>query len=81
MRRVLAPLVKTPLATGATRPRVPLVPYYLDCPDLGQSVTVIGEDPHGFDRNRDGQGCENNERSSGRYGIYSGRLVPLTKRT
>jgi micrococcal nuclease len=39
-------------------PCVPLVSYDLDCPDIGFSVTVIGSDPHGFDREGDGLGCE-----------------------
>lgn len=39
-------------------PCVPLVNYDLDCPDIGFSVQVIGADPHGFDRDRDGWGCE-----------------------
>ena len=39
----------------------PCVPYSstdLDCGDIGFRVTVIGNDPHGFDRDNDGQGCE-----------------------
>ncbi len=39
-------------------PCVPLVSYDLDCPDVGFSVTVIGSDPHRFDREGDGYGCE-----------------------
>lgn len=39
-------------------PCVPNVSYDLDCPDIGFSVNVIGSDPHGFDRDRDGYGCE-----------------------
>jgi endonuclease YncB( thermonuclease family) len=39
-------------------PCVPNVSYDLDCPDIGFSVTVIGSDPHGFDREGDGRGCE-----------------------
>jgi hypothetical protein len=39
-------------------PCVPLVSHDLDCPDIGFSVTVIGGDPHGFDREGDGLGCE-----------------------
>lgn len=39
-------------------PCVPLVSYDLDCADIGHSVTVIGGDPHGFDRDGDGYGCE-----------------------
>lgn len=39
-------------------PCVPLVSYDLDCPDIGFSVRVIGSDPHRFDREGDGIGCE-----------------------
>jgi len=39
-------------------PCVPNVSYDLDCPDIGFSVTVIGSDPHRFDRDGDGYGCE-----------------------
>jgi endonuclease YncB( thermonuclease family) len=39
-------------------PCVPDVSYDLDCGDIGFSVTVIGSDPHGFDRDGDGYGCE-----------------------
>lgn len=39
-------------------PCVPNVSYDLDCPDIGFSVRVIGSDPHGFDGNGDGYGCE-----------------------
>lgn len=39
-------------------PCVPLVSYDLDCPDIGFRVTVIGSDPHRFDREGDGIGCE-----------------------
>lgn len=39
-------------------PCVPMVSYDLDCPDIGYSVTVIGSDPHRFDRDGDGHGCE-----------------------
>ncbi len=37
---------------------VPLVSYDLNCPDIGFMVQVIGSDPHGFDRDNDGYGCE-----------------------
>lgn len=37
---------------------VPNVPYDLDCADVGHSVQVIGGDPHGFDGDGDGSGCE-----------------------
>ncbi len=40
-------------------PCVPNVSYDLDCGDIGFSVTVIGDDVHGFDGNdNDGLGCE-----------------------
>lgn len=39
-------------------PCVPNVSYDLDCGDVGFSVRVLGSDPHGFDRDRDGYGCE-----------------------
>lgn len=39
-------------------PCVPNVSYDLDCHDIGFSVTVIGSDPHRFDRDGDGYGCE-----------------------
>jgi hypothetical protein len=35
-----------------------VVSYDSDCGDIGFSVTVIGSDPHGFDREGDGLGCE-----------------------
>lgn len=37
---------------------VPLVSYDLDCPDIGFSVRVLGSDPHRFDGDGDGYGCE-----------------------
>lgn len=37
---------------------VPLVSYDLDCPDIGFSVYVVGSDPHRFDADDDGYGCE-----------------------
>lgn len=37
---------------------VPIVPYDLDCPDIGQLVLVVGVDIHKFDRDRDGRACE-----------------------
>lgn len=37
---------------------VPIVSYDLDCADIGQSVTVVGYDVHGFDGDGDGYGCE-----------------------
>lgn len=39
-------------------PCVPNVSYDLDCPDIGFRVRVIGSDPHRFDREGDGVGCE-----------------------
>lgn len=39
-------------------PCVPNVSYDLDCPDIGFMVRVIGSDPHRFDRDKDGYGCE-----------------------
>ncbi|HLL81087.1 MAG TPA: hypothetical protein VK420_00495 [Longimicrobium sp.] len=30
----------------------------LDCPDVGHSVKVTGDDPHRLDRDGDGWGCE-----------------------
>jgi hypothetical protein len=39
-------------------PCVPNVSYDLDCADIGFSVTVVGSDPHRFDRDGDGYGCE-----------------------
>jgi hypothetical protein len=37
---------------------VPIVPYDLDCADIGHRVTVIGIDIHHFDGDGDGIGCE-----------------------
>ena len=37
---------------------VPQVSYDLNCDDIGGSVTVVGSDPHGFDGDGDGSGCE-----------------------
>lgn len=39
-------------------PCVPNVSYDLNCRDIGFRVRVIGSDPHGFDRDGDGVGCE-----------------------
>lgn len=39
----------------------PCVPYSstdLDCGDIKKQVRVIGSDPHRFDRDKDGWGCE-----------------------
>ena len=37
---------------------VPLVNYDLDCPDMQGPMCVVGTDIHGFDRDKDGVGCE-----------------------
>lgn len=37
---------------------VPVVDYDLDCADIDGPVYVVGDDIHGFDRDRDGVGCE-----------------------
>jgi len=37
---------------------VPIVPYDLDCADIDGPVFVVGRDPHGFDGDGDGVGCE-----------------------
>lgn len=37
---------------------VPDVDYDLDCADVDGPLTVLGADPHGFDRDGDGQACE-----------------------
>ncbi len=37
---------------------VPQVAYDLNCDDIAGSVTVVGSDPHGFDGDGDGSGCE-----------------------
>lgn len=37
---------------------VPNVSYDLDCDDISGSVNVVGSDPHGFDGDGDGSGCE-----------------------
>jgi micrococcal nuclease len=39
-------------------PCVPQAPFDLECGDIGFMVQVIGGDPHGFDREGDGRGCE-----------------------
>ena len=51
----------TVVATTATtrRPRPPTTPPDLDCADASASnLTVRPPDPHGFDREGDGLGCE-----------------------
>ena len=37
---------------------IPSPPPDLDCGDVGKRFTVTGSDPHGFDRDGDGVGCE-----------------------
>lgn len=37
---------------------VPVVSYDLDCGNIGFAVTVVGNDRHRFDGDRDGMGCE-----------------------
>ena len=38
---------------------IPSPPPDLDCPDVSQKrFSVVGSDPHGFDRDADGIGCE-----------------------
>lgn len=39
---------------------VPLSTSDLNCPDISGPVTVLGSDPHGFDRDGDGTGCDSN---------------------
>ncbi len=39
-------------------PCIPAYPPDLNCPDIGFTVQVIGGDPHGLDRDKDGLGCE-----------------------
>ncbi len=56
------PAQEQPADTGGCDPNytpcVPLVSYDLGYKDIGFSVQVIGDDPHGFDRDNDGYGCE-----------------------
>jgi hypothetical protein len=37
---------------------VPPYPPDVDCADVGETVTVLGSDPHGLDADGDGSGCE-----------------------
>jgi hypothetical protein len=37
---------------------VPPYPPDVDCPDVGETVSVYGSDPHGLDADNDGIGCE-----------------------
>ena len=39
-------------------PCVSAHPPDVDCLDVGEPVTVTGDDPHGLDRDGDGAGCE-----------------------
>jgi hypothetical protein len=39
-------------------PCIPAYPPDLNCPEIGFTVQVIGGDPHGLDRDKDGWGCE-----------------------
>lgn len=50
-----------PLSTGCDPNYTGCVPPYppdVDCSDVGESVLVLGSDPHGLDRDDDGVGCE-----------------------
>ena len=41
---------------------IPPPPPNLNCDDVdGQDFTVFPPDPHGFDRDKDGEGCETSE--------------------
>ena len=37
---------------------VPVVPYDLDCADIGRPVTIVGTDVHNLDGDGNGRGCE-----------------------
>jgi len=37
---------------------IPISSRDLDCADVGKNIKVTGSDPHGFDRDGDGIGCE-----------------------
>jgi len=53
--------VESPLECDPSYPDVCIAPYPpdLNCGDIGYSnFRVIGDDPHGFDRDNDGIGCE-----------------------
>lgn len=39
-------------------PCVPPYPPDVDCDDVGTSVAVVGDDPHGLDEDRNGVGCQ-----------------------
>lgn len=54
-----APIAQTPTNCDPNyTPCVPNVNYDLDCGDIRFRVRVIGADPHRFDREGDGLGCE-----------------------
>ena len=62
---VPTPTTQTPAGGGGGAncdpnydPCIPPFPPDLDCADIGQSVSVIGGDPHGLDREGDGLGCK-----------------------
>ena len=41
---------------------IPPPPPNLNCDDVdGEDFTVLQSDPHGFDRDNDGEGCETSE--------------------
>lgn len=42
-------------------PCVPVYPPDINCGDISFPVRVIGSDPHGFDADGDGQGCDAND--------------------
>jgi micrococcal nuclease len=50
-----APAGCDPNYTGAC---VPPFPPDVDCADIGRPVTVVGADPHNFDADGNGRGCE-----------------------
>lgn len=52
------PEPEPPACDSNYSPCVPPYPPDLDCPDIGFAVQVIGSDPHGFDADGDGFGCE-----------------------
>jgi hypothetical protein len=48
-----------PARAPSTQTPIPPPPPDLDCPDInGSNFTVQGTDPHGFDADNDGVGCE-----------------------
>jgi hypothetical protein len=47
---------------------IPPKPPHLNCPDIGsKNFTVLQPDPHGFDRDKDGVGCESCHGAGGDY--------------